>query len=186
MLDSLQKAGKDETTYRVKGIFYMDLPVVEKKAFPFSYDFVAPLYKIPEIDIAGWDFKGIENGKVNLDIKLRVINLNIFPYNFKDMKYRITLGTKKRVFTGHIPGVVNISEQDTSWMNLPVSANIGKMGGAFLEYLGAGDDLAFEFHSKLLIDAKNKAIKDSPVEMNFSGTVEDVQELATTAKEAEE
>lgn len=184
ILDSLKDAGVEETTYRVKGKFYTDVPVVDKQEFEYDQSFEAPVYKIPEGRLVDWEFTGIEDGKAGIDFTLLVINLNTFPYEFKDMEYRVTLGENNRVFEGYKPGRIDIPEEDSATIVLPVQVNLSDLGGAFLEYIGKGDDLKYEFYSKMKLAAENNSIEDSPVEIFANGDLESIQEFVSSTKKA--
>lgn len=182
VLDSLKKAGVEDAEYRVKGNYYLDVPIFDERKFSYDRTFTAPLYKIPITTIADWDFKEFEDGNALLTFTLKVVNLNVFPYEFKDLSYRIILGEDEKVFTGNKPGQVNIGSEDTAYIELPVEVDIGQFGGALLEYLFKGDDLTYNFYSRLVVVSDGKPMKDSPMELYSVGTLGSIKEFMNASK----
>ncbi len=183
VLDSLKKAGVENTTYSVKGHFYADIPVLNERKFEYNQSFEGPLYKVPATKLRDWDFKGFDDGNATIDFTLEIINLNVFPYEFRDMEYRISLGGDNHVLSGNIAGEVRIPEEDSATIVLPVELDLDELGGAFIEYIGKGDDLTYNFYSKLILIAPGNTLDESPMELFSTGTLETIKEFVKGSKE---
>jgi LEA14-like dessication related protein len=177
VLDSLKKAGVENTTYSVKGHFYADIPVLKERKFKYNQSFEAPLYKIPATKLIDWDYDGLEKGDATINFTLRIVNFNVFPYEFKDIEYRVELGDNNRVFEGKKMGQIDIPKEDSVDLVLPVVVDLDELGGAFLEYIGKGDQLTYDFYSKLILTSKSNTIKDSPMELFSTGNLETIKEF---------
>lgn len=177
ILDSLKKAGVENTEYQIKGDFYADVPILDERKFNYNQSFEAPLYKIPTTKIKEWKYRKLEEGEVQIDFVLTIVNFNVFPYEFKDLYYEINLGNDQMVFDGSIPGEVVIPKQDSADITLPVNIDLGELGGAAWNFLTEGTGLEYEFYSKLTLTSQSNTIKDSPMEMYAQGTLESLIEF---------
>ncbi len=182
VLDSLKKSGMENTTYKVKGSYYADIPLLKEREFEYDQSFEGPLYKIPATKLIDWDYVGIEDGNATIDFTLRIVNFNVFPYEFKDMEYKVALGKRNRVFEGKKMGRIDIPKEDSVDLVLPVVMDISKLGGAFLQYIGEGDQLTYDFYSKLILTSESNTIKDSPMELFSTGNLETIQEFIKGSK----
>lgn len=177
VLDSLKKSGVEKTTYSLRGDFYADVPILKERKFEYDQSFEAALYKIPATKLVDWEFRELKNGDATIDFRLKVINFNVFTYEFKDMEYEVTLGDKNRVLSGQKMGKVEIPKEDSAQIVLPVVLDLSELGGAFLEYLGAGEDLTYNFYSKLILTSPANTINESPMEMYSSGELKTIKEF---------
>lgn len=90
-LKELRNKGIDSVEYRVNFNFYTQIPFMKGKAIPYVYSKYAPLYMIPETELSKIKIEkaGIKNAKLLLTLKM--INPNVFPYKFKNSRYKFQL-----------------------------------------------------------------------------------------------
>jgi LEA14-like dessication related protein len=178
LLDALEKAdkqGKDSVVYGIKSTFYTNIPF--RKKFDVDVDKLLPLFYIPTASIEKLDFDSFSLKGVTLYINLDVGNRNKFPFQFKDMKYKFALADYPWV-SGVKPGVIDIKEQDTTELTLPVRISFT---GAFkslgpLIRKGGKTDYKFAMDLKLVSDMN--AIKNSKVVVNSEGQLKEIVQLA--------
>ena len=178
ILDSLKMNEADSATYRVKGNFYANFPIVKERQIQFDREIIAPAYKVPTTKIIDWDFETIKKGEAIVNFQVMIINFNVFPYNFKDLEYKIDLAEDKMVLEGDIPGSIDIGAQDTGYVTLPAKLDLSEFGGAVWEYIKKGDHIKYDFESTLYLASESKSINGSKVQILASGTLDEVKQLA--------
>ena len=179
VLDSLKITDADSATYRVKGNFYADFPIINDKKITYDREIKAPAYKIPLTKVVDWDFQEIKKGDIIVNFRLMIVNFNVFPYNFRDLTYEIDLADEKMVLEGEVPGNIDIGAMDTAYITLPAKLDLGQFAGAAWEFIKKGDHITYDFHSKLYITSESNTIDDSPTELFAQGTLDELREATS-------
>ncbi|MGB0175711.1 MAG: LEA type 2 family protein [Owenweeksia sp.] len=176
ILDSLDMAGVDSTDYGIKGYFYADVPIVQERRFEYDQTFRAPLYKIPTTVIKDWRIKKLSLKESQLVFDLEIQNENVFPYEFKNMEYKIDLGNEM-VFEGTIHEEIIIGARSTATINMPVDVDNSELFSAIIEYLKKGDDISYNFWSRIELVGNSNTIRDSPMILKARGNLSEFKDL---------
>lgn len=176
VLDSLKMSGTDSTMYGVKGYFYAEIPLLDERKFEYDQEVKAPLYKMPVTRIKDWHLKDLDLGETELVFDLEIQNYNVFPYEFKNIEYEIDLGNNM-VFDGALMDKVMVGARDTSLISMPVHIDNSELLDAAWEYIKKGDDIRYDFWSRMEQVGKSNAIKDSPMILRARGRLSEVKDL---------
>ncbi|MEQ9262977.1 MAG: LEA type 2 family protein [Owenweeksia sp.] len=176
VLDSLDMAGVDSANYGIKGHFYVNIPVVDERKFEYDQTFRAPLYKIPATVIKDWRIEKLRFKESQLVFDLEIQNENVFPYEFKHMDYKIDLGNEM-VFEGAIYDEIRIGAKDTAIINMPVNIDNSELFSALMEYLKKGDDISYNFWSRIELVGESNSIRNSPMILKATGNLSEFKDL---------
>ncbi len=175
VLDSLDMSEADSADYGFRGYFYANVPLVEKRKFAYDHGFKAPLYKVPVTQIRDWKLEKLKFNESRIVFDLFIHNRNVFPYEFKNLEYKIDLGNEM-VFEGAVKQEIIVEAQDSLTIALPVEVDNSELLSALWDYIRKGDDIDYKFWSRLQHISKNNTIRDSPLIIKAEGNLSELKE----------
>lgn len=182
LINTLQTAhaqGADSVTYRVKTTFYTHLPF--KKSIDIDVETQQPIFYIPTVRVVDVNYDSLSIKGVTLYVDLMVGNKNKIDFKFKDLQYRFALGDNPFV-TGTKWGVVNIKQQDSTELVLPIRISFGDAFKGLGALISHGGKTGYQFDMELKLVADTKALNNSKVYMVDAGTVREIMKLAKAEK----
>jgi len=133
--------GEDEVDFGLGGSFGfdtqwgpLDLPYVTEGRFPALR---APKFRLGKLRVTGVD---VLRGKATASLGLNVDNDHGSTLTFRDMDYRVSLRGRE-VATGLVPQLGAVEGATEKSVDVPVTVDLLKAGGAILDILTAGGKL---------------------------------------------
>lgn len=167
--------GEDSADYHFEGIFQLQKPFLGKDSITLSMDKRLPLYRLPKVEIVGYDMEKFRLSKSEIVIKLKFSNQNAFPIEFKNPSYAVDLGKQKRFAEGHVTTLTKVPAKSSHMYEIPLEINMGKLLKAAGQLIGQGKSLPFTLYFKSKLASDNAIFKDSDVNIVVDGELKDLE-----------
>lgn len=169
--------GQDSADYRFESVFYLEKPFLGKDSISFSVDKRLPLYRLPEVKMAGYDLKKLGLKDTEIVIKMEVTNNNPFSIEFRNPMYAMDLGKQKRFAEGKVTGITKVKGKSKDIYEIPLSVSLGKVIKAAGQMITKGKEMPFTFYFKSKIISENEVINGSDMNLIMDGELKDVQQF---------
>jgi len=173
--DEVAAKGQDSADYHFKTILHFEKSFLGKDSLVLEMDKRLPLYRIPMIKMAGYDFKKLGLKESDIVVKVEVTNLNPFSLEFQDPKYAMDLGKQKRFAEGAVTGITKVKSKSKHIYEIPLSVSLGKVIKAGAQMIGKGKELPFTFYFKSKIKSENDVLNNSDINLIMDGELKDVE-----------
>jgi len=167
--------GQDSADYHFKTILHFKKSFLGKDSLVLEMDKRLPLYRLPMIKMAGYDFKKFGLKESDIVVKVEVTNLNPFSLEFQDPKYAMDLGRQKRFAEGAVKGITKIKSKSTEVYEIPLEVSLGKVIKAGAQMIGKGKEMPFTFYFKSKIKSENEVLNNSDINLIMDGELKDVE-----------
>lgn len=173
--DEVAARGQDSADYHFKTILHFEKSFLGKDSLVLDVDKRLPLYRIPMIKMAGYDFKKLGLKESDIVVKVEVTNLNTFSLEFKDPVYAMDLGKQKRFAEGAVKGITKVKSKSKEIYEIPLSVSLGKVIKAGAQMIGKGKELPFTFYFKSKIMSESDVLNNSDINLIMDGELKDVE-----------
>lgn len=119
---------QDEAPFRLEGKLAVDTPV-GPVTLPFRHDGLAPVLKIPLIDLARADLKGVNIGGADLRFRFNVKNPNKIALDIRSLDYALTLAGAK-ILEGAIPTGLDVPAKGAGSFDADVRISFSQAAAA--------------------------------------------------------
>ncbi|MPR33133.1 LEA type 2 family protein [Salmonirosea aquatica] len=169
--------GRDSADYHFAGVFHLRKPVLGKDTLRLSMDKRLPRYRLPQVEVVGYDMKkfGLSESKIVLQLKFK--NRNAFPIEFKDPAYEVDLGSQKSLAKGTVAGVTQVSGGSEEIYDIPLAVDMGDLLKSIGQLIGQGKSLPFKLNFNCTLSSDNEMFKNSDVNLIIEGDLEDLQKI---------
>jgi LEA14-like dessication related protein len=167
--------GRDSADYHFKTVLHFEKSFLGKDSLVLDLDKRLPLYRLPMIKMAGYDFKKLGLKESDIVVKIEVINLNPFSLEFQDPKYAMDLGKQKRFAEGAVTGITKVKAKSKDVYEVPLSVSLGKVLKAGAQIIGKGKELPFTFYFKSKIKSESEVLDGSDMNLIMDGELKDVE-----------
>ncbi|SEI45047.1 Late embryogenesis abundant protein [Dyadobacter sp. SG02] len=167
--------GQDSADYHFKTILHFEKPFLGKDSLVLDMDKRLPLYRLPKVKMAGYDFKKLGLKESDIVVKIEVTNLNTFSLQFRDPRYAMDLGKQKRFAEGAVTGITRVKAKSTEIYEIPLSVSLGKVIKAGAQMIGKGKELPFTFYFKSKIKSENEVLDGSDMNLIMDGELKDLE-----------
>lgn len=124
---------QDTAPYRLEGTMDLDTPIGPIQ-LPFHYDGTVPVLKIPEVDLARVQVRGVNFSGADVRFGFRVRNPNNLALNVQSLDYGLTLAGSK-IANGRMPAMLDLPAKGNAAFDADVHVS-------FLEAATAAQSLA--------------------------------------------
>jgi LEA14-like dessication related protein len=173
--DETAAKGQDSADYNFKTILHFEKSFLGKDSLVLDIDKRLPLYRIPMIKMAGYDFKKLGLKESDIVVKIEVTNLNPFSLEFQDPVYAMDLGKQKRFAEGAVQGITKVKSKTKDIYEIPLSVSLGKVIKAGGQMIGKGKELPFTFYFKSKIKSESEVLNGSDMNLIMDGELKDVE-----------
>ncbi|WP_342086929.1 LEA type 2 family protein [Dyadobacter sp. OTU695] len=173
--DDLAAKGQDSAEYHFKTILHFEKSFLGKDSLVLEMDKRLPLYRLPMIKLAGYDFKKLGLKESDIVVKVEVTNLNPFSLEFQDPRYAMDLGKQKRFAEGAVTGITKVKSKSKDIYEIPLSVSLGKVIKAGAQMIGKGKELPFTFYFKGKIKSESEVLNNSDINLVMDGELKDVE-----------
>ncbi|MBO9613989.1 MAG: Water stress and hypersensitive response domain-containing protein [Dyadobacter sp.] len=167
--------GQDSANYHFKTILHFEKPFLGKDSLVLDIDKRLPLYRLPKIRMAGYDFKKLGLKESDIVVKVEVGNMNPFSLEFQDPVYAMDLGKQKRFAEGAVKGITKVKSKSRDIYEIPLEVSLGKVIKAGAQMLGKGKDLPFSFYFKSKIKSESDVLNNSDINLIMDGELKDLE-----------
>ena len=169
--------GSDSADYHFSGVFHLSKSFLGKDTLRLSMDKRLPRYRLPQVEVVGYDMKkfGLNESKIVLQLKFK--NRNAFPIQFKDPTYEVALGSQESLARGKLEGVTQVSGGSEEIYNIPLSVDMGDLLKSIGQLIGQGKSLPFKLNFNCQLSSDNDMFKNSDVNLIIEGELEDLQRI---------
>jgi LEA14-like dessication related protein len=167
--------GEDSANYHFEGLFHLAKPFLGKDTIRLSKDKRLPLYRLPKVEIVGYDMEKFRLSKSEIVLKLKFTNQNPFGIQFRNPSYVVDLGKQKRLAEGSVKSVTKVPGKSTEMFEIPLAINMGKLIKAAGQLIGQGKSLPFTLYFKSKLVSDNDIFKDSDVNIVVDGALSDLE-----------
>jgi LEA14-like dessication related protein len=169
--------GEDSADYRFETVFYLEKPFLGKDSISLSIDKRLPLYRLPEVKMAGYDLKKLGLKDTEIIVKMEVTNNNPFSIEFKNPMYAMDLGKQKRFAEGKVTGITKVKGKSKDIYEIPLSVSLGKVIKAAGQLIGKGKEMPFTFYFKSKIVSENEVLNGSDMNLIMDGELKDIAQF---------
>lgn len=173
--DDLAAKGQDSAEYHFKTILHFEKSFLGKDSLVLEMDKRLPLYRLPMIKMAGYDFKKLGLKESDIVVKVEVTNLNPFSLEFQNPRYAMDLGKQKRFAEGAVTGITKVKSKSKDVYEIPLSVSLGKVIKAGAQMIGKGKELPFTFYFKAKIKSESEVLNNSDINLVMDGELKDVE-----------
>lgn len=173
--DDLAAKGQDSAEYHFKTILHFEKSFLGKDSLVLEMDKRLPLYRLPMIKMAGYDFKKLGLKESDIVVKVEVTNLNPFSLEFQNPRYAMDLGKQKRFAEGAVTGITKVKSKSKDIYEIPLSVSLGKVIKAGAQMIGKGKELPFTFYFKAKIKSESEVLNNSDINLVMDGELKDVE-----------
>lgn len=160
IMKMLKEMGDDnQLKYNVKTNMRLDAPVLNLFAIKADKDGAVTVPKVPEVSFGNLEVKKLSLSQVNFALAMKVTNPNNFGLTLKDIDYNINQGGKS-LFSGAIDQAINIAENQTSTVSIPVSIELGKISAGLIKSLTSGSFSGYSLDANVTVDSGLPALKN--------------------------
>lgn len=167
--------GEDSADYHFKTILHFEKSFLGKDSLVLDMDKRLPLYRLPMVKMAGYDFKKLGLKESDIVVKIEVTNLNPFSLEFQDPRYVMDLGKQKRFAEGAVKGITKVKSKSKDVYEIPLEVSLGKVIKAGAQMLTKGKELPFTFYFKSKIKSENEVLNNSDINLIMDGELKDVE-----------
>ena len=167
--------GRDSADYHFKTILHFEKPFLGKDSLVLDMDKRLPLYRLPVVKMAGYDFKKLGLRESDIVVKVEVTNLNPFSLEFQDPKYAMDLGKQKRFAEGAVRGITKVKSKSKDVYEIPLEVSLGKVIKAGAQLITKGKELPFTFYFKSKIKSRSEVLNNSDINLVMDGELKDVE-----------
>jgi LEA14-like dessication related protein len=167
--------GEDSADYHFEAHLHLEKPFLGKDSLKLEMDKRLPLYRLPKVEMEGYDMKKFGLKESDVVLHLKFSNQNPFPVQFENPSYVVDLGKQKRLAEGSVKGATKIKGKSSETYEIPLSIDMGKTLKAALQLLGKGKDLPFTLYFKSKLVSENDAFKNSDVNIVVNGELRDLE-----------
>ncbi|QKZ15295.1 LEA type 2 family protein [Spirosoma sp. KUDC1026] len=174
VLKTLEEKGIDSTTYGVRAVFDLDVPVLGERTFTQSFETKRPTIYVPKIKVEDVDFGKLGLKQTDVAAKVNVQNKNVFPLTIADTRYTVSIDGKE-IADGYQPDPIRIKQQATTPVVFPVTVKPGQTLGLLPKMLFDKKDTPFTvtFHCKLISKDGDPSFNESKMNATIRGTLAD-------------
>lgn len=173
--DDLAAKGQDSAEYHFTTILHFEKSYLGKDSLVLEMDKRLPLYRLPMIKMAGYDFKKLGLKESDIVVKVEVTNLNPFSLEFQNPRYAMDLGKQKRFAEGAVTGITKVKSKSKDIYEIPLSVSLGKVIKAGAQMIGKGKELPFTFYFKGKIKSESEVLNNSDINLVMDGELKDVE-----------
>jgi LEA14-like dessication related protein len=173
--DKEAKKGEDSANYHFEGVFHLTKPFFGKDTIRLAMDKRLPLYRLPKVEIVGYDMEKFRLNQSEIVLKLKFTNQNRFGIQFKNPSYVVDLGKQKRLAEGSVTSVTKVPGKSTEMFEIPLAIRMGKLIRATGQLIGQGKSLPFTLYFKSKLISENDIFKDSDVNIVVDGELKDLE-----------
>lgn len=119
---------QDEAPYRFEGTVSVDTPV-GPVSLPFKADGKVPVLKVPQVDLAKAEVKGVSFTGADLRLKFNVKNPNAIALDVQALDYALTLAGSK-VLDGKLPAALAIAGKGSGMFDAEVRLSFQQAAAA--------------------------------------------------------
>lgn len=167
--------GRDSADYHFKTILHFEKPFLGKDSLVLDVDKRLPLYRLPMVKMAGYDFKKLGLKESDIVVKVEVTNLNPFSLEFQDPVYVMDLGKQKRFAEGTVKGITKVKSKSKDIYEIPLEVSLGKVIKAGAQLIGKGKELPFSFYFKSKIKSESEVLNNSDINLIMDGELKDLE-----------
>ena len=167
--------GQDSADYQFKTILYFEKSFLGKDSLVLDVDKRLPLYRLPMIKMAGYDFKKLGLKESDIVVKVEVTNRNTFSLEFQNPVYAMDLGKQKRFAEGAVTGITKLKSKSKDVYEIPLSVSLGKVIKAGAQMIGKGKELPFTFYFKSKIKSESEVLNNSNINLVMDGELKDIE-----------
>lgn len=178
VLKELDKKDVDSTNYRLRTTFELDVPVLGQRTFTVNTEKKLPTVYLPKITVEHIDLGKFGLKEMDLAAKVNVSNRNVFPLNFTDTHYTVSIDGKV-ISEGDQPEPILIKKQAVTPVVFPVTMKPNKLPGVAWKALFEKKSTPYviDFRCKLVDKDGNNAFQHSQLVTQVKGTLEDLKDL---------
>ncbi len=118
----------DEAPFRLSGTMALDTPV-GPVSVPFSHEGRTPVLKIPQVDLAKVDVKGVNMSGADVRLKFNVKNPNGIALDMQSLEYALTLAGSK-ILDGAIPSALAVPAKGEGKFDADVKVSFAQAAAA--------------------------------------------------------
>lgn len=120
---------KDDAPYKLSGTLHVDNPAGQPFAIPFSQSGTFPVLKVPQVELAKVELKGVSFSGADVRLALNVKNPNAQAINVQSLDYTITLAGAQ-VATGNLPSPLDLPAKGTGSFGTDIKLSFSKAAAA--------------------------------------------------------
>jgi LEA14-like dessication related protein len=169
--------GEDSANYHFEGLFHLQKPFLGKDTIRLAMDKRLPLYRLPKVEIVGYDMEKFRLSKSEIVLKLKFSNRNQFGIQFKDPSYVVDLGKQKRLAEGHVTSLTKVPAKSSEFYEIPLTIDMGKLLKAAGQLVVKGKGLPFSLYFKSKLVSENDIFKNSDVNIIVDGELRDLDKV---------
>tara|TARA_R110002124_G_scaffold246632_1_gene411735 strand:+ start:419 stop:1342 length:924 start_codon:yes stop_codon:yes gene_type:complete len=169
--------GEDSADYHFEAVFFLKKPFLGKDSLVLAVDKRMPLYRLPKVEMVGYDVEKFRLSKSEIVLQLKFTNRNTFPVQFKNPSYVVDLGKQKGFAKGSVAGNTHVKEKSSEIYEIPLEVDMGKTVKAALEVIFKGKDVPYTLYFKSKLASDNDIFKDSDVNLVVDGEVKDLDTM---------
>ncbi len=181
-LSRADKQEKDSVVYRIEATVHLHNPF--KKEYNIDAEKLLPLLYISTARIMELSHDSLNLQGVTLFLKVMIGNRNNFPLQFKNLKYKFSLGGHPWI-TGAELGEIDIKQQHSTEVLLPLRISFSHIFKSIGPLIRKGGKVEYKLSMDLNLVSDNNAIKNSQVTVNDTGTLKELIKLAKDEKNKE-
>ncbi|MCF0073370.1 LEA type 2 family protein [Dyadobacter sp. CY261] len=167
--------GNDSVDYQFETTMHFEKPFLGKDSLVLKMDKRLPLYRLPQVKLAGYDVKKLGLKEADIIIKIEVKNRNAFSIKFENPKYVMDLGKQKRFAEGAVTGITQVKAKSKDVYEIPLSVSLGKVIKAGVQMIGKGKELPFTFYFKSKIRSESEVLDGSEMNLIMDGELKDIE-----------
>ena len=169
--------GEDSANYHFEGLFHLQKPFLGKDTIRLAMDKRLPLYRLPKVEIVGYDMEKFRLNKSEIVVKLKFTNRNAFGIQFRNPSYVVDLGKQKRLAEGHVKSLTKVPAKKSEMFEIPLSIDMGKLLKAAGQLIAHGKSVPFTLYFKSTLASDNDIFKDSDVNVIVDGELKDLDKV---------
>lgn len=169
--------GEDSADYHFEGLFHLQKPFLGKDTIRLSMKKRLPLYRLPKVEMVGYDMEKFRLSESEIVIQLKFTNNNQFGIQFKNPSYVVDLGKQKRLAEGHVETVTKVPGKSSEMFEIPLSIDMGKLLKAAGQLVVNGKALPFTLYFKSKLVSENDVLKDSDINVIVEGELKDLEKV---------
>jgi LEA14-like dessication related protein len=168
-------AGEDSADYRFEVALNLEKPFLGKDTLNLHFDKRLPLYRLPKVELVGYDMEKFRLSKSDVVIQLRFTNQNAFPVQFQNPSYVVDLGNQKGLAKGAVKGFTKVKSKSSEIYEIPLEIKMGDLLKTAGNIIFKGKDLPFTLHFKCKLVSENDVFRDSDVNIVVDGELKDLE-----------
>ncbi len=172
--DKATVESEDSADYHFEGVFHFAKSFLGKDSLVLSMDRRLPLYRLPKVEVVGYDVEKFRLNQSDVVIQLKFSNNNQFPIQFRNPSYVVDLGKQKRLAEGTVSGITTVRAKSTEIYEIPLAVDMGELLKAAGQIILKGKDLPFTLYFKCKLVSENDVFKDSDVNIVVDGELKDI------------